>query len=233
MDTKNIILLISGFINLAMSLYIFSRGWKNKINFYFSLLTFFNFLWAIGLFILNAGFIHELSWFFAGFVYPAGLLVIVNLFYFTVYFPYPLFEVPSVIKWLINIMIAGFTIFCLIFYRVFVKNIILSPQVLVYYEPWSYLLFSIVLLVLMLSSIIILIYKYKKSDMVYRPQILLILIATIIGTAAGVYFNLFFAYVYSGELDSLGPLFTLVINSVVFYLIFLRGKKIKLQIVDK
>ncbi|MDD5749980.1 MAG: hypothetical protein PHO91_04395 [Patescibacteria group bacterium] len=51
LSIQNTLLLIAGLINLVMSIIVFSRGIKNKINLYFGLLTFSNFLWALGLFL--------------------------------------------------------------------------------------------------------------------------------------------------------------------------------------
>lgn len=229
MGIPNIILLIAGALNLAMSLFIISRGWKNKINLYFSLLTFFNFLWTLGLIFINAGITEELSRFFASFVYPVALLIIVYLFYFIVYFPYRIFNIPKIIKWLINLIVLGFTVFCLGFYKIFVYDIVLTPKLVVYYEFWSYSLFSFILILLMIAGVIILFYKYKKVESIYKSQLVLILIAVVIGSLAGSYFNLFLMYFHNCDYNYLGPLFTLFINYIVFYLIFLHNKKISIN----
>jgi hypothetical protein len=73
MSIQNILLLVAGIINLIMSILVFSRGIKhNKINRYFSLLTFFNFLWAISLLFAKA--LPVDSWmFWAKLAYPSSL----------------------------------------------------------------------------------------------------------------------------------------------------------------
>ena len=161
MGIPNIILLIAGVLNLAMSLFIISRGWKNKINLYFSLFTFFTFLWSLGLIFSNAGISEEVSRFFASFVYPVALLIIVNVFYFTIYFPYRIFSIKKFYKRLIQFFVIIFTIFCIGFYKIFVYKVVLIPELKVYYEFWSYTLYSVVLSILMLSSVGVLFYKYK------------------------------------------------------------------------
>ena len=203
---KNSILLTAGILNLAMSLFIISRGWKNKVNLYFSLFTFFTFLWALGLIFVNAGISEEVSRFFASFVYPVALLIIVNVFYFTIYFPYKIFDIQKFYKRLIRFFIVVFTIFCIGFYKIFVYKVVLIPEIIVYYEFWSYTLYSVVLSILMLSSIGILFYKYKKAEGVFRPQLLLVLLAIIMGVLAGGYFNLFLMYFHNYNYDHLGPL---------------------------
>jgi hypothetical protein len=84
MSTQNILLLLAGGINLIMSILVFSRGVKhNKINLYFSLLTFFNFLWAISLFFARV--LPTNDWlFWARLAYPSSLGIVVSLFYFSI-----------------------------------------------------------------------------------------------------------------------------------------------------
>ncbi|MBT6691417.1 hypothetical protein HOB10_03755 [Candidatus Parcubacteria bacterium] len=219
MNIQNTVLLASGIINLIMSVYILSRGWKNKVNLYFSLLTFFNSMWAAGLIVINAGVSHEMTRFFASFIYPVALMIIVSLFYFIIYFPYKTFELSKLYRWLINIFIVVTTLFCIFFYKIFVYNVALVPKLVVYYEIWSYSAYSLVLTMLMLSGVIVLFSKLKKSESVFKFQLKLILVAVIMGTIAGSYFNLFLMYFHNCDYNHLGPLFTLLMNFAVFYLI--------------
>ena len=221
MSIQNILLLVAGLINIVMSVIVFSRGIKNKVNLYFGLLTFFNFLWASGLIILNLAINYELTQFFASFIYPVALMVVVSLFYFIIYFPYKIFNLSKVYSVVISIIVAAYTIFCLVWYKVFVPSVKLFPAVSINYEMRSYLIYAILLVILMLSSIFILFIKLNKAQGHYRGQLKWILIAVIFGTLAGSYFNLFFMYFHDVSYNFLGPLFTLVINFTVFYFIFL------------
>ncbi len=225
-DSQNLILLIAALINLSMSLFIFSRGAKNKVNFYFGLVTLFNFFWATCLIVINSAISYELTRFFGSFVYPIALMVVISLFYFSIYFPYESFRVNKIYKWLINFSIIFYSIYCSLFYKFFVPKVDLLPKVIVYYEPVVYTIFSVILITLMLFAIHIIYKKYKIATGIFRVQLMLILIAVIIGTAAGCYFNLIAMYYNNLAYNHLGPLFTLFINLVVFGFIISSREKI-------
>jgi hypothetical protein len=65
-----------------------------------------------------------------------------------------------------------------------------------------------------------LIKKYRVSENIFRKQILFLLIAIIIGLMAGSYFDLIICYFGNFSYAWVGPPFTLLMNFVVFYLIF-------------
>ncbi|MFA6466308.1 MAG: hypothetical protein WCV71_00410 [Patescibacteria group bacterium] len=225
MSVQNILLLLAGLINLTMSILVFSRGVKhNKINFYFSLLTFFNFLWALNLIVINLGINYELTRFMASLVYPVALMIVVILFYFIIHFPYKLLEIPKIYKLFINLSILFYSIFCIFFYQIFVWKVSLGPKVIIYYEFISYSIYTFILIILMLAGIVILFLKLKKAEAAFKQQLCLVLLAVIIGTVMGSYSNLFLMYFHNLDYNHFGPLFTLVINFIAFYLIFLKGK---------
>ena len=85
---KNWLLLISALINLGMAIFIFSRGIKNKVNLYFSLLALFCFLWSLSVFwyvVLQSDFSSKF-WFQTSFIGALGIALF--LFYFVVNFPF-------------------------------------------------------------------------------------------------------------------------------------------------
>ena len=229
LSIQNTLLLIAGLINLVMSIIVFSRGVKNKINLYFGLLTFSNFLWAGGLVLVNLAISHEITRFFASFIYPIALMVVVSLFYFIVYFPYQVFSLSKIYKNLITTLVLIFSIFCIFAYKIFVYDVQLEPKLVIFYELFSYSFYSLVLVSLMIAGIFILFYKFKKAEGVFKNQLGLILVAVILGTTAGSYFNLFSMYFYVLDYNHLGPLFTLFINFLVFYFIFFANKYKKLS----
>jgi hypothetical protein len=225
-STQNFVLLIASLINLAMSLFIFSRGAKNKVNFYFGLLTMFNFFWAICLIIINLAISYEFTRFFGSFVYPVALMVVISLFYFAMNFPYESFKLKKIHKLLINFSIIFYSIYCTLFYKFFVPKVDLFPKVIIYYEVWVYTIFSVILITLMFFAIRVIYKKYKSAEGVFRVQLMMILIAVIIGTVAGCYFNLISMYYNNLAYNHLGPLFTLFINFVVFGFIISPREKI-------
>ena len=81
----------------------------------------------------------------------------------------------------------------------------------------------------MLAGIFVLFSKFRKAEGAFKFQLKLILITVILGTIAGSYFNLFLMYFHNCDYNYLGPLFTLAINFIVFYFIFLANKYKKLS----
>ncbi|RJQ35365.1 hypothetical protein C4566_00945 [Candidatus Parcubacteria bacterium] len=230
MSIQNIILLIAGLINLIMSIIVFSRGIKNKINLYFGLLTFSNFLWAGSLAVFNLARSIEILRLFSSLPYTFSWLVIIFLFYFSLEFPYKTFVLSRLYRWLINIITVIIIIFTTYFYDFFVLNVVKEPEHLGYYRIDFYSMYVILLIFMVFVTIINLIKKYKLAEGIAKSQLGFVIIAVIIGTVFGSYFNLFVAYSRDFRWIHLGPLFTLFINFVAFYYIF-SSKKNKKQLV--
>jgi len=74
-------------------------------------------------------------------------------------------------------------------------------------------------------SIYYLLDKYKGAVITFRKQTGLLLITIIIGLIFGAYFDLFLIYMGDFRFNGLGPLFTVFMNAVVFYLIFSSKKE--------
>jgi hypothetical protein len=225
MDYEGIILFLVMLINLVMSAIVVSRGYKNPINKYFSLMTFFNILWAGGLLYFRLSNDYEIVRFFGGFVYSASLLVVLNLFYFTLYFPFKMFKFSKNWQNIFTLLISLGALYFVFFYQKFSLSVDTSGLNSFVYEPIAYLIFTVVLAILMLAAILVLAIKYYMSDQVFKKSLLLVLVGVICGVLAGSYFNLYAMYTDNFNDYHFGPLFTLVINFVVFYLIFLKRDK--------
>lgn len=216
---QNILLLIAGIINLAMSIFIISRGWKNKVNLYFSLMTFFNFLWATGLLFVNPFFNSGIIRFAAAVVYPIALMVVVSLFYFIIYFPYKIFSLSKFYNNLIFGIVFIISIFCIFGYKIFAQDVSLIPRLVVHYEFWSYFIYTVLLMTLMILGVLILFLKFKKADGIFKWQLKLVLMAVIIGTSGGLFFNVYLVTLGIFDYMYLGLISTLFINGVAFYFI--------------
>ena len=227
MSIPNIILLIAGLLNLAMSLFIISRGWKNKINLYFSLLTFSTFLWAVSLFIGRV--LESDVWFLgAQFAYPAALGIAVSLLYFTIYFPF-VTQTISKIKHLfilIPFVLLSFIIFTPNLFIINYINDFSATGYILYYLKPMYLLYAVYFFILIISAVYNLYIKYKSVELIFKKQIIFLLIAIIIGLLVGTYFDLILCYFNDFKYAWIGPPFTLLMNAVVFYLIFSARDKI-------
>jgi len=219
---QNYTLLIAGIINLIMSILVFSRGIKhNKVNLYFSLLTFFNFLWAISLLLSKSvlfGLSAEISYRMA---YVAALGIAMSLFYFTLYFPYKNKN--------LKLYYQAFLIFLALFLSVlayskihiinFSGGINSANWVINYYKPF-YLVYSLFFSYVIISSMYFLIYKLKNIDNFLKNRIKILLITLLVGLLFGSYFNLVLPYFENWSYESVGPIFTAFMNAYVFYLIF-------------
>ena len=229
MSTQIIVLLASGIINLIMSIFILSRGVKhNKVNLYFSLLTFFNFLWATSLALGNI-FISDLWKMFARLAYPASLGIAIFLFYFTYHFPFRLKKINNLTNILIWIPAVLFSVIIFID-NLFITNFIQNLGGIFYnleYNNISYILFAIYFFIVVLAAVYNLVNKYKSSEVLFKKQILFLLFTIIIGLALGSYFDLISCYFGIFNYAWAGPPFTLLMNFAVFYLIFSNREKVQ------
>ncbi len=225
-DSQNLILFTTGFVNLAMSIFIFFRGQKNKINLYFSFMTLCVFLWAASLILYNLSTTEESLRFFSSLPYAMAWLVIIFLLYFSIYFPYKKVKVNKLFQWVINtisVLIIMYTVFG---YNYFVDSVRLGSINFTIYNDLGYAMYTTLMVVIIFLAIYFLVDKYLKSEGIFRTQIGLVLFGVITGTVFGTYFNLFSMYQDNFTAIHMGPLFTLFINLVVFGFIVSSKEKI-------
>lgn len=224
MSIENIILLVSGLINLIMSIIIFSRGVKNKINLYFSLLTFFNFLWAGSLFLGRAS-TNDFIWYKGGalFAYSAALGIALSLYYFSIYFPSPIVkkvkQVYNRIIILLGIILAIIPYIGSWFILGNVKDNINHEYTLFVNKP-IYVLYSIYFIGVVLLAIYNFYSKQKILEGVFKKRIKILLFTIVVGLAFGTYFDLIICYFANYKYSWIGPASTIFMNIYVFYLIF-------------
>lgn len=224
---QNITLLVASLINLAMSIFVFSRGAKNKINLYFGLLTFFVFLWGLGLFLARV--IETDFWlFWVRLVYPAALGIAVSLFYFCDSWPFRHNKINNTVH--IFILIPAIFLSAIAFIKdlfivSYTKNNLLTEFTLVYYNP-TYILYAVYFIVVVILAIILLLKKYNDSEGIFKKQIFVLVLAIIIGLVFGSYFDLFTCYFGNFEYEWAGPVATVLMNLVVFSFIIVPKEKI-------
>lgn len=226
LDPKILILLLTGLINLAMSIFILWRSQKNKVNFYFGLMTLFNFLWALALIGFEVSVGVSTLRFFASLPYAMAWLVIIFLFYFAVHFPYENFRVKKIYNFLIIIFSILILLCTTVAYKFFVTEVFLKPTRVAHYNFLVYVLYTLAMVSVVVSSIFVLFSKYRKAEGIFKTQIALVLVGVIIGTLFGCYFNLFLMFVNNFDYIYLGPLFTLFINFIVLGFIVSSKEKI-------
>ena len=228
MSLQNILLLATGIINLFMSIIIFSRGIRNKINLYFSLLTFFNFLWAVSLFVGRV-LSHDI-WYGGGAVlaYVAALGIAISLYYFSVHFPIKIKNSKVYIDYLIVAIFLFFSVVVYVkgfFILSYNKNLLATEYTLYFLKP-VYILYSIYFIVIVLLAILNFFKKMSLLDNFLAKQVKILLISIMIGLAFGIYFDLILCYFGNFRYIWFGPIFTALMNAYVFYLINSNKDKI-------
>lgn len=222
MSVQNILLLLAGLINLTMSILVFSRGVKhNKINLYFSLLTFFNFLWVIGLFFSRLLLhISELWFLYAVSTYISALAIILFLYLFSIYFPFQATIIKKSIKYFI-ILVTVFFVAIFFVEGLFFRGFDINDNIYVlYYNNFAYIIYALFFIFIAALVVRNFIRTYIRTESFFKIQIKYLLITIIPGLFFGAYFDLFLCYFGIFDYNWLGPLFTLPMNFMAFYLIF-------------
>ena len=225
---KNWLLLISALINLSMAIFIFNRGIRNKVNLYFSLLTFFCFAWSFNIFLqvvlLNVSWVK--FWFQASFISALGIAV--SLFYFVIHFPFKSITLKVWQEYFIWIFAFILGIFSYTRWNLISFNKIISGNfyefVIKYHQVFQWV-YSVFFVFLVVSSLNILWVKYKQVESFLKKDILILFWMLLIGLSLGSYFNLFLDYMGNFKYEWFGPVFTVPMNLVVIYLIFSKRDK--------
>lgn len=223
---KNWLVLISSFISLAMAIFIFSRGIKNKVNLYFSLLTISTFFWGLSLF-LGRTMTTDQWKFWAYFAYIAALAIAVFLFYFTLHFSYKIKELKFWQHLLIvlpAIFLSGIIYVKDYFIVKAVQDVVNTEYVLVH-NKFFYILYSLYFLTMILFSLYFLWVKQKNADGILKRGLLILFVAILLGLIFGTYFDLILCYFGNFHYIWMGQIFTLFMNLAVFYLIFFTKEK--------
>lgn len=229
MSIQNIFLLVAAGINLLMSVLVFSRGVKNnKINLYFSLLTFFNFLWALAEFLIINSAETNLWLVFAKTTYLMGLAIALSLYNFCVYFPYKSIHRIYLTKWIFLSVSVLMTLF--IFYpgRFILDAVIDSSAQTyrLYFNNSLYILYTLIFLLIVIASVAELISKYKNTEGVLRYQTAGLLVVILVGLIFGFYFDIFLPYFQNFQYVWLAKISTVFMNFLVFYFIFLSRVRV-------
>ena len=226
MSIPNLVLLNEGLINLIMSIVVFKRGKHSKIHLYFAALTFFAFLWSLGLLFSRSVIDLQLTSIFNRSTYISALAIIISLLYFTIHFPYKnavLKTWQKLIIWL-PASILSILIYTPWFITSFVSQYSQTEFVSYYYSP-VFLVYIIYFVTIALWAIYYLWRKYKSTEGYDHKKIKLLLVTIVIGLIFGSYFDLFILYFGNFKYNWLGPIFTVFMNYVVFYFIFLSKDK--------
>lgn len=229
MSVENLLLLIAGLVNLMMFFVVISRGFNNKINLYFGLLTFFNFLWTMT--ILIARMAENINfWFYGGalLAYPIALGIAISLYFFSKYFPLQTNKNKKIHD--LAILVPAFILSIIVYTKgafvlSFTKDLARSEYTLYVNKPF-YILYGVYFIVVALLALLNLYRKIRMPDIYFKKQTLILFIAILIGLVFGAYFDLILCYFANYHYAWFGPVFTLFMNAVVFYFIISPREKI-------
>lgn len=220
-------LLIAAIVNLLMPFFVLNRGIKkNKIHFYFSLLTFFCFTWAIGLFFARLTTDLFFISIFARSTYISALCIILSLFYFSLHFPYFYKEINKKLTFFIWLFFGIISV--LIYTDWFIVSFVLSDGpggYVSFFYLQGYILYFVYFIFLAVLSLFNLFQKYRNLEGILKKHLLLLFLTILIGLIFGIYFDLFLLIFQEFSFNWFGPVFTIFMNSLVFYFIFFTKEK--------
>lgn len=229
MSIQNLLLLIAGLINLMMFFVIVSRGLSNKINLYFSLLTFSNFLWTLSILFARMG-EGGMFWYYGGalLAYPIALGIVLSLYFFSRYFPVPSAQTKKFSD--IFLLIGAFVLSVVVYVKgAFVLSYnkdIINTEYTLYVNKPVYIVYSLYFIFVALLALWNLYRKIRSTDHYFQKQTIILFIAILIGLVFGVYYDLILCYFANYRYAWFGPVFTLFMNAVVFYFIISPKEKI-------
>ena len=212
------ILMLVAVINVALSFIIWKRNKnKDKARLYFSLMCFSAGLWSISLGLMFL----DVSIFFYTLSVKGNYIFSTCIFIFFMFFCSEfLYKVKNKILNYLALLLF-LTTLPIIFTNFLFKKIYFYEGLL-RYDPnlIMHLLYGFFFLLIFFYSYHILFLKYKNSQGINQSRILLIIIGTLISFIFGIYFDWVVLYVNQYHLFWIGPVFMIIMNSSVAYLLF-------------
>ena len=226
MNLENITLVITAVINLIMSVLVLLRGQKNKANTYFSIMTFFVFIWAMTLLLARTAI--DLAWlsFWDRSTYVMAIAIIISLLYFVVYFPYQSNTLKKIEK--ILIWIPAIVLTVLIYTKFFITGFAVGDRytyISYFYKPF-FIFYAIYFIMIVVMAIYRLWRKYINAEIIFKKQLKWLLLVFIVCLAFGFYIDLVLEYMGNFNYIWLGPVPTVIMNITVFYFIYSSRDKI-------
>lgn len=226
-STQNFILLLAAAINLFMTFFVWKRGIKNKVNLYFGLLTFFNFLWSFGLLLSRS--VADMYWvaIMARSTYISALGIVIFLFYFIHYFPYQSDKLKKYYH--LFIILPAIFLAVIIYTKFFIIQTVRAYsdfEYISYYNKMGFFAYAIYFVTIAILALKKLFKKYNLAEGLLKQQIKMLLVAIIIGLLFGSYFDLFIQYFDDYRFNWLGPIFTVLMNFIVFFFVISPKEKI-------
>ena len=221
MDIRDFILMIVTAVNLLMSGALFARSKGSKINLSFAFVLFFTALWSISMYFFRSGeTVNAIAHGFRATI-VFGVALSISLAVFSFYFPFK-HRATHVIEKIF--LYGGFVVIAIVIYSpgfILTGNVI-SEWTDITFERMRYLFILVYLTYVFFEILLNLYQKLMASTGIHRIHIKTALIGIFAAIMVGSFFDLGLFYLGIYEYNWLGPLSTLVINMIIFYMIFLR-----------
>jgi len=212
------LLLFVSIFNLILCLFIFVNNPRNGVNVWFALFSFFISLWSICLLLFrNIDLSYAHFWMRASYISAIGIAV--SFWYFVHFFPE-----KRKLYFLNSTLLLIFTTFFISF---FFNPSFLSREVVefqdgartVVVDSFGYGLFSVFFLFFFFGAIVILAWRYKRTQGIIRHHSRLIMYSVLIAGSLGVFFNLILPSPFFQNFQYIhwGPFFTFLIVLSVAY----------------
>ncbi len=219
-DYKILLLLLTAGSNLSLSIFIFLKSPKNKINIPFSLMLLLIATWSCttGLFFLAPSLSAAI--FLSAFIYLSAAYISLSFYFFAYNFPYPIKSMNPLSK-TIHLLAFILVAIVVIYFKVeFIFSDQTGQTYLSKINPWPYFAFATYFLSYIISSFLILYKKYIAATSTHRKLLRVVIFATLLSAFFGSIFNLILP-IFTYEYIWIGPLFTLVMVFILIKYVFL------------
>ncbi len=175
---------------LGITLFIISRGLRNRINRFFGLFTSSLFLWLTGLYFADTSSVTSRALTATRVAVMFACLIPLFFLWFSMIFPA---DNKKRLKKSLLLAVPSVALMSLSFSNLMVQEVTLKEYVA---EPTVvgpvYTLFLIYFVLYFLSAFVILIRKYRKTQKLQRSQIAFVLAGTVFGVSVNLVFNFIF-----------------------------------------
>lgn len=219
MSLINIGLILVAGLNLGMAILIFLRNPRNKINIYFSLAVLMLGLWSFGEGMTRMASTEMLGVFWGRFENISGFLTAFFFLFFAVHYPYQLFKLTKVHKFIIFSIAASTIIITMT--PLYIYGAILQPPATDFLSNnFGNQYFAITFIVFVLCSYYLLIRKYCDSQGIIKKNLLSIIIATGIIASMGVFFGVVVTMFTARNNEWFVPYFSIPMVIILVWFIF-------------
>lgn len=217
-DFENIILLLIGLANFGLTLFIFAKNSKSRINISFSFFTFFCFLWTMGIFFYRGTNIDLWSIYLLKSTYISAIFISVSYYYFSIVFPEN--NPPSFFHKIFIFLPTAVISALMLFPNFLTKEVV--------YHEWGkeitlgkneYIIFFLYFILFFIGGLIRSWKKYFSLSGTPRAQLLYIIISVSIAGFFGMIFNLILPSYFLHDFRFIwaGPIFTFLIVIMITY----------------